>query len=79
MKRSFIYHITHERDFEPNSNYYAFLDDTNKKALNVRAGEMSLREQKPAIILAAEIRSAIVDIYAEFIVNEGMAVNYAGK
>lgn len=40
---------------------------------------MSLREQKPAIMLAAEIRSAIVDIYAEFIVNEGRAVNYAGR
>ncbi|KAI6646785.1 hypothetical protein LOD99_9184 [Oopsacas minuta] len=78
LRRSFIYHITHERNFEANSNYYAFLDDTNKKALNIKVGEIPLREQKPAIMLAAEIRRVILDIYGEFIVDGGMAVNYAG-
>ena len=79
LRRNFIYHITHERNFEANGNFYAFLDDTNKNALNVIQGEIPGREQKPAIMLSAEMRRSIVDLYSEYIVDGGNAVNYAGR
>ena len=78
MSRNFIYHVTHERNFEGNGNLYAFLDDTNKNALNVTQGEIPSRGQKPAIMLAAEMRRTILGLYGEFLVDGGNAVNYAG-
>ena len=76
MKRNFIHHITHERNFEANSQLYAFLDDSNKKALNIKLGELPSREQKPIIMLAVEVRRAILELYGEFLVSNGGAVRY---